>query len=110
MASLIHGLPLGRVFSGAGGAGPRRLAILGSTAIVLLGGVGFMMIRGHQAPLQSTVAKAPDVNPLPGGMHSTDYYAHLATESAQEQATVAAAQGQSSVAPMPAGVPTTPVV
>ena len=108
MASPLQGLPLGRVFSGVSGAGPRRLAILGSTAILLLGGVGFMMIRGHQVPLQSTVSKTPDVNPLPGGMHSTDYYAHLATKNAQDQAQNAAAHGQSSVAPMPAGVPATP--
>ena len=110
MASLSQGLALGRIFNSAGGAGPRRLAILGTTAIVILGGIGFIMIRSHQSPLQSTVGKTPDVNPLPGGMHSNDYYQQLATTAAQTQAATAAAQGRSSVAPMPAGVPTRPEV
>ena len=39
MASFAPRRRLGRVFSGAGGAGPRRLALLGSTAIVLLAAV-----------------------------------------------------------------------
>jgi intracellular multiplication protein IcmE len=108
MASLSQTLALDRIFSGAGGAGPRRLAILGTTAIVILGSIGFIMIRSHQSPLQSTVGKTPDVNSLPGGMHSNDYYQQLATGAAQTQAVTAATQGQSSVAPMPAGVPAQP--
>ena len=108
MASLSQSLALDRIFSGAGGAGPRRLAILGTTAIVILGSIGFIMIRSHQSPLQSTVGKTPDVNSLPGGMHSNDYYQQLATGAAQTQARAAATQGQSSVAPMPAGVPAQP--
>ena len=108
MASLSQSLALDRIFSGAGGAGPRRLAILGTTAIVILGSIGFIMIRSHQSPLQSTVGKTPDVNSLPGGMHSNDYYQQLATGAAQTQAVTAATQGQSSVAPMPAGVPAQP--
>lgn len=108
MASLSQSLALDRIFSGAGGAGPRRLAILGTTAIVILGSIGFIMIRSHQSPQQSTVGKAPDVNSLPGGMHSNDYYQQLATGAAQTQAVTAATHGQSSVAPMPAGVPAQP--
>lgn len=108
MTSLSQSLALDRIFSGAGGAGPRRLAILGTTAIVILGSIGFIMIRSHQSPQQSTVGKTPDVNSLPGGMHSNDYYQQLATGAAQTQAVTAAAQGQSSVAPMPAGVSAQP--
>ena len=108
MASLSQSLALDRIFSGAGGAGPRRLAILGTTAIVILGSIGFVMIRSHQSPQQSTVGKTPAVNSLPGGMHSNDYYQQLATGAAQTQAVAAAAQGQSSVAPMPAGIPAQP--
>jgi intracellular multiplication protein IcmE len=103
MVSLIQSSPLGRVFSGAGGAGPRRLAILGSISIAVLGGAGFMMLRQHDAARQSSVAKTPDVNALPGGMHSNPYYAELAVQNAQDQARQAEAQGQSSVAPMQAG-------
>jgi intracellular multiplication protein IcmE len=106
MASLSQSLALDRIFTG--GAGPRRLAILGTTAIVILGSIGFIMIRSHQSPLQSTVGKTPDVNTLPGGMHSNDYYQQLATGAAQTQAVTAATQGQSSVAPMPVGMPAQP--
>jgi intracellular multiplication protein IcmE len=109
MASIMQNSPWARMFSGAGSAGPRRLAMLGGAAVVVLGGVGFVVMQSHHGPQQSTVAKAPDVDPLPGGMHSNTYYAQLATEQAQAAAQAAAAQGQSSVAPMPAGVPSQPV-
>ena len=89
MASLSQSLALDRIFSGAGGAGPRRLAILGTTAIVILGSIGFVMIRSHQSPQQSTTAKAPAVNSLPGGMHSNDYYQQLATGAAQTHRIIA---------------------
>ena len=110
MAAINQGFVLGRVFSGAGGAGPRRLALIGGAAVVALGVVGFVMMRGHHHGEGSTVAAIPDVNALPGGMHSNAYYNRLATEQTQQQQKAAAAKGQSSVAPMAPGVPTQPAV
>jgi intracellular multiplication protein IcmE len=111
MAAIFQGSALGRVFSGAGNAGPRRLALIGGVAAVALGVIGVVMIRGHHEGQHSSVAALPDVNALPGGMHSNPYYNQLATQQAQQQAQAAAAKGQSSVAPMAPGVvaqPATP--
>jgi intracellular multiplication protein IcmE len=110
MSGMNIGSPRLRIFSSAGAAGPRRLALMGGTAVVILGVVGVVLMRGHQERQPSHVASLPDVNGLPGGMHSNAYYNHLATTQAQQQAETAAAKGQSSVAPIPAGVPTQPVV
>ena len=109
MAAIFQGSGLGRVFSGAGSAGPRRLALIGGVAAVALCVIGVVMIRGHHQGQRSSVAALPDVNALPGGMHSNPYYNQLATQQAQQQAQAAAAKGQSSVAPMAPGVPAGPV-
>jgi intracellular multiplication protein IcmE len=110
MAPMMQGSPVARVFSGAGGAGPRRLALIGGTAVVLLAAVGLVVMRGHHQAENSAVAKLPDVNAEPGGMHSNPYYNQLATQQAQQQAKTAAASGQSSVAPMAPGMQSQPVV
>ena len=47
MAAIFQGSALGRVFSGAGSAGPRRLALIGGVAAVALGVIGVVMIHGH---------------------------------------------------------------
>ncbi len=109
MAAIFQGSALARVFSGAGSAGPRRLALIGGVAAVALGLIGVVMIRGHHQGQHSSVAALPEVNALPGGMHSNPYYNQLATQQAQLQAQAAAAKGQSSVAPMAPGVPAGPV-
>ena len=109
MAAIFQGSALGRVFSGAGSAGPRRLALIGGVAAVALGVIGIVMIRGQHEGQHSSVAALPDVNALPGGMHSNPYYNQLATQQAQQQAQAAAAKGQSSVAPMAPGVVAQPV-
>src|ERR1700733_12807591 len=105
MVAIFQGSALGRLFSGAGSAGPRRLAMMGGAAALALGVVGAVVIRGHHRGQQSSVAALPDVNALPGGMHSNPYYNQLATQQAQQQAKAAAAKGQSSVSPMAPGVP-----
>jgi intracellular multiplication protein IcmE len=106
MAAMFQGVALGRMFSGAGGAGPRRLASIGGGAAIILGVAGVVVLHGHHQAQQSSVAALPDVNTLPGGMHGNDYYDKLATQQAQQQAQAAAAKGQSSVAPMAPGVAT----
>jgi intracellular multiplication protein IcmE len=109
MAAIFQVSAVTRVFSGAGSAGPRRLALIGGVAAVALGVIGVVMIHGHHRDQQSSVAALPDVNALPGGMHSSPYYNQLATQQAQQQAQAAAAKGQSSVAPMAPGVVAQPV-
>lgn len=110
MAAIFQGSALGRLFNGAGSAGPRRLAMMGGAAALALGVVGAVVIRGHHRGQQSSVAALPDVNALPGGMHSNPYYNQLATQQAQQQAQAAAAKGQSSVSPMAPGVPAQPAI
>ncbi len=110
MAAINIGSPRLRMLSGAGAAGPRRLALMGGVAVAVLGVAGVVLMRGHHERAPSHVAALPDVNGLPGGMHSNAYYNHLATAQAQQQAETAAAKGQSSVAPIPAGVPAQPAV
>lgn len=110
MAAINLGSPRFRMFSGAGSAGPRRLALMGGVAAVVLCAAGVVLMHGHRERQPSHVAPLPDVNALPGGMHSNSYYNQLATAQAQQQAETAAAKGQSSVAPIPAGVPVQTVV
>lgn len=109
MAFRNLGSPRVRLLSGAGAAGPRRLAMMGGTAVVMLGIVGILVMRGERAPTPSHVTALPAVNVLPGGMHSNPYYNDLATQQARQQAQQAASAGQSSVAPIPAGEPARPV-
>lgn len=108
MPALNLASPLGRLFSSAGGSGPRRLLVIGVSAIAILGGVGLIMLHAHHTAMQSSVAKEPEVDPLPGGAHSNPYLNQLEIEHAQDQANQAAAQGQSSVAPMAAAQPADP--
>lgn len=108
MAPMMQGSAMSRVFSGAGSAGPRRLALIGGSAVVLLAAVGVIVMHGHHSTQKAAVAKLPDVNAEPGGMHSNSYYNQLALQQAQQQAKTAAAAGQSSVAPMAAGAVTQP--
>jgi intracellular multiplication protein IcmE len=110
MAPMMQGSALSRVVSGAGSAGPRRLALIGGTTVVLLSAVCVIVMHGHHAMQKASVAKLPDVNAEPGGMHSNPYYNQLALQQAQQQAQTAAAAGQSSVAPMVAGTVAQPPV
>lgn len=110
MAPMMQGSAMSRVFSGAGSAGPRRLALIGGTAVVLLAAVAVIVMHGHHPTQKAAVAKLPDVNAEPGGMHSNPYYNQLALQQAQQQAKTAAAAGQSSVTPMAAGSVTQPPV
>lgn len=101
--------PFGRVFSGAGGAGPRRLLMLGGSAVLVLGAAAAVMFTSGTREQVSTLAKAPKVDPLPGGPHTTPEYGRLALQHDQDLAARAASAGRSSVASMPGTAAAAPV-
>ncbi len=94
-------LPFGRVFSGAGGAGPRRLLMLGGSAVLLLGAVAAVMLTSGNREQATNIAAVPKTDPLPGGRHTTPEYGRLAVQHDQDVARRAAAAGESSVASLP---------
>jgi len=95
--------PFGRLFNGVGAAGPRRLIIIGGLTVLALGVVALVSFHGNSSSPATVVARAPRVDPLPGGPHTTPVYSELALREAQEKAAKAAALGLSSVAEMPGG-------
>jgi len=103
MSGFTIGLPLRRLFNGSGAAGPRRLIIIGGLTFLALGAVALISFHDNSSSQQTVVAKAPRVDPLPGGPHTTPVYSDLARREAQEKAAKAAALGLSSVAAMPGG-------
>ena len=109
MSSLLPTFPLPKLLSGAGGAGPRRIVIIGGLAAGVLCLVAIVAIAGHHTALPPKVGKIPNVDPLPGGAHSTPFYEDLAKGHAQDQAKRAEEVGKSSVAPMPGSIAAEPV-
>lgn len=101
MSNFATKLPFGRVFGGTSGAGPRRLLMLGGSAVLILGAATAIMVTSSPRQQTSNVAKAPKADPLPGGPRTTPEYGRLAQEHDQAVAARAAAAGQSSVASMP---------
>ncbi len=107
--------PLGGHLSGAGGAGPRRLIVIGAVTVGAIGVVLLVWSRSPTVEGPANLARAPKADALPGGRHSTPAYTDLAVAHDKELAARAAASGQSSVASMPGSetsvrVPPAPVV
>ena len=97
-----------RVFSGQAGNGPRRLAIMGTAAtLVLVTVAGFALVSTPTAPV-SKAAKVPNADPLPGGPNGSPYFNQLAREQAQEHGREAEAAGRSYVAPLAGSTPPEP--
>lgn len=97
-----------RVFSGQAGNGPRRLAIMGTAAsLVLVTVAGFALVSTPTVPV-SKAAKVPNANPLPGGPNGSPYFNQLAREQAQEHGREAEAAGRSYVAPLEGSTPPEP--
>ncbi len=97
-----------RVFSGQAGNGPRRLAIMGTAATLILATVaGFALVSTPTAPV-SKAAKVPNADPLPGGPNGSPYFNQLAREQAKEQGREAEAAGRSYVAPLEGSTPPEP--
>ena len=99
---MSHSLKLtpGRVFSGAAGNGPRRLALMGTGAVIICAVVGAFEVAGHQAVQTTNVARMQSADPLPGGQHGTVYFHQLARDQAREQALAAQAKGNTYLPPM----------
>jgi intracellular multiplication protein IcmE len=94
-----------REFNRGGRGGPARIvtiAAVGVSMAALLVGVSSIT---HPTPPESSVAKMPDVDPLPGGMHSNPAQDALLKRHAQGQADKALASGESYTPPLPAAAP-----
>ncbi len=97
-----------RVFSGQAGNGPRRLAIMGSAAsLILVTVAGFALVSTPTVPV-SKAAKVPNADPLPGGPNGSPYFNQLAREQAKEHGREAEASGRSYVAPLEGSTPPEP--
>lgn len=81
------------VFSGAAGNGVRRLAFMGTAAVLILGTVGAFALAGERTPPVSKVAKMPNADPLPGGPNGSALFHELARDQAKEQGRQAEAAG-----------------
>jgi intracellular multiplication protein IcmE len=108
MSDLFSKIPLLsqlREFNRGGRGGPARIvtiAMVGVSMTALLVGVSSI---SHPAPPESSVAKMPEVDPLPGGMHSNPAQDALLKRHAQGQADKALASGASYTPPLPAAAP-----
>ncbi|HJT77670.1 MAG TPA: hypothetical protein VJ739_10760 [Gemmataceae bacterium] len=91
--------------SAAGRAGPRRLAILGTSALVVVGLVVVVATGGRRAPTPSHDARMKAVDALPGGLHSTPEQDALARRANERQAAAALGKGTSFTPPMAPSVP-----
>jgi intracellular multiplication protein IcmE len=83
------------ILSGAGNAGPRRLAILTISVLVFGGLVVAIVSGGRRAPPVSQDARMGTVDPLPGGLHSTPEQDALARTADEAHAKAALGQGVS---------------
>ena len=90
----------GRVFSGAAGNGPQRLAWIGSAVGGIFVLCAVFLLLGHQQEQTTTVAKLAAANPLPGGSKGSPYFHELARAKAQDEGQAALAAGESYVAPL----------
>ncbi|MBU3888019.1 DotG/IcmE/VirB10 family protein [Methylosinus sp. KRF6] len=108
MSELFSKIPLLsqlREFNRGGRGGPARIvtiAVVGVSMTALLVGVSSI---SHPALPESSVAKMPEVDPLPGGMHSNPAQDALLKRHAQSQADKALASGASYTPPLPAAAP-----
>ena len=92
----------------SGNAGPRRLAIIIFSALAVTGLIIFVSSTGQYAPRLSKDAKMADVNPLPGGLHSTPEQDALALVANDDEAEKARRKGASYTPPIAPSVPAVP--
>ena len=93
------------ILSGAGNAGPRRLAMLTVSVLVIGGLVVAIATGGRRAPPVSQDARMGAVDPLPGGLHSTPEQDALARTAEEAHAKAALGQGVSYTPQMAPSVP-----
>ncbi len=98
-------LSLLRGFNRAGRGGPARLLTIAGVGVSMAAlAIGASSITHPPAP-ESSVAKMPEVDALPGGMQSNAAQDALLLRHAQDKARQALANGESYTPPMPASVP-----
>ena len=101
LGNLKFGFPAGAaLLSGAGRAGPRRLAMIAVVGITVAGLVVAVATSGRHAPPFSRDARMKSVDALPGGLHSTPEQDALAREADADQAQAALARGRSYTPPI----------
>src|SRR5271168_3940935 len=101
LGKLKFGFPAGAaLLSGAGRAGPRRLAMIAAVGIAVAGLVVAVATSGRHAPPFSRDARMKSVDTLPGGLHSTPEQDALAREADADQAQTALARGRSYTPPI----------
>jgi intracellular multiplication protein IcmE len=93
------------ILSGAGNAGPRRLAMLTVSVLVIGGLVVAIATGGRRAPPVSQDTRMGTVDPLPGGLHSTPEQDALARTAEEAHAKAALGQGVSYTPQMAPSVP-----
>jgi intracellular multiplication protein IcmE len=95
-------------FNGAGSAGPRRLVMIGGTAIAMIAAVAVASMIGHKTPEPSRAAPLPNINRLPGGLNSNPEQEALARVDGQEKAAKALDGSKSFTPPMAPSRPYSP--
>jgi intracellular multiplication protein IcmE len=98
----------GRIFNGAGSAGPRRLVILSVSSLAVLALIVVVAATGRHAPSNSRDARMKHVDPLPGGLYSTPEQLALARTADNAQARSSIEKGVSFTPPMAPSVPVLP--
>jgi len=98
--SLSNPFGKGGLINRTGRAGPRRLALIGSSAIVVLGSIVVASFMGRAEAPQSRATPMPAVNPLPGGPNSNPNQDRLSLQHNQEQAAAATREGRSFTPPL----------
>ena len=104
----VRGFVSGRMFNGAGSAGPRRLMILTVAALAVLALIDIVAATGRKAPSNSRDARMKHVDPLPGGLYSTPEQDKLAHEADNAQAQSSLENGVSFTPPMAPSAPLLP--
>ena len=93
------------ILSGAGNAGPRRLAMLTVSVLVIGGLVVAIATGGRREPPVSQDARMGAVDPLPGGLNSTPEQDALARTAEEAHAKAALGKGASYTPQMAPSVP-----
>lgn len=92
----------GRWFVHAATTGPMRFFLLGGFGLAFFGTVLVVTLGGSDAPPESSTPPQARLNPLPGGLNSSEHQNRVALVSNQQEAAKAQAAGTSFTPPMAA--------
>lgn len=102
LGKIVPGIRLGSkaLFSEAGRAGPRRLLILFVVGLGIAASMVALTLGGGHGPRYSYDARMSQVDPLPGGLHSTPEQDALADRAETAEADAALSRGRSYTPPI----------